>query len=302
MPDPAAIAQGLGHRCPECGAPVQRVHRHLVDRLVGLVRSVHRYRCTAAACGWEGRLHRLSVDPRGHVLRVGFWWFVIGIVAAVAAMHGLQRLRAQRAAPAAPRIALGGAELQSLATPPGESFDGEPLPMHDQRALGNRTPLLLRNSCAWGVPGRNPYRGSVMQALYAAQLPSEVVRQIADHAERGWSHAQVAITRDGVRTLDGRKDWGNRLQSMAFGNALCFNTRVNFAPGHVEHAALYSADDHQGRTYHVIVPYVCQNVAVLGERGGNGERHESPAPPAWTLTGAGLLAVVWVMRRRRRTA
>lgn len=301
MTEPAAIAKGLGHRCPQCGAPVKRVHRHRADRLVGLLRSVHRYRCTSTACGWEGLLHRLTVDPRGHVLRVGFWWFVIGALAALSAAYGLQQLRAKRIGPVPPRVALGGAEQLSLATPPGESFDGEPLPTHDERTLGNRTPLLMRNSCAWGVPGRNPYRGNVMQALYAAQLPSEVVRQIADHAERGWSHAQVAITRDGIRTLDGRQQWGNRLQSMAFGNALCFNTRVNFAPGHVEHAALYSADDHQGRTYHVIVPYVCQNVAVLGERGGNGEHHENPEPPAWALVAAAGLAA-WAWRGRRRPA
>ncbi|MDP1535383.1 MAG: hypothetical protein Q8L92_17535, partial [Rubrivivax sp.] len=39
--------------------------------------------------------------------------------------------------------------------------------------------LHLRRHCAWAQPGRSPYRGTVEQALGLAQLPPEVVRQVA---------------------------------------------------------------------------------------------------------------------------
>jgi hypothetical protein len=39
--------------------------------------------------------------------------------------------------------------------------------------------LTLRRGCVWGQPGRNPYRGTVEQALLHARLPAEVVTEIA---------------------------------------------------------------------------------------------------------------------------
>lgn len=299
MHTPEALAQGLGHRCPACGAAVERIHRHRIDHLAGLFRSVHRYRCTHAACQWEGLLHRLSVDPQGHAWRLRLLWGAVGAAIALAGVQGWRWAKRERAMQHPSQVATGGAELQSQATPAGQSFDGEALPTHDERVLGNRTPLALRNSCAWGVPGGNPYRGTVTQALYAAQLPPEVVRQIAERAEHGWTTEQVAITRDGIRSLDGRNQWGPQLLAMAFGSTMCFNTRVNFTPGHVEHAALYRAEDRQGRRYTVIVPYVCQNVAVLGERGGFENGHRVPEPPAAALALLALLAAAGLRRRGR---
>jgi hypothetical protein len=43
-------------RCPRCGAPVDRIRRHWLDRLVSVVTPVRRYRCVAFACDWEGTL------------------------------------------------------------------------------------------------------------------------------------------------------------------------------------------------------------------------------------------------------
>lgn len=298
--DDSPLAAGLGHRCPSCGAQVVRVHRHTVDRVLSLLRSVQRYRCTSTACGWEGRLHSLRAEP-GVLWRLRLVWMGVGAALAVGAVQGWRHHQAVQARLHPAQVAPGGAELSARAAAPGQDFQGEPLPSHDERVADNRTPLTLRNSCAWGVPGGNRYRGTVSQALQAANLPAEVVRQVAERAERGWIHEQVAISRDGIRTIDGRQQWGNRMLAMAFGNTLCFNTRVNFEPGHVEYAALYRADDRLGRTYTVIVPYVCDNVAVLGERGEIPENgHGTPEPATWATVLLGLGLAAWLTRRHRR--
>lgn len=298
VPDPAAWPDGS--RCPACGAPLERVHRHLLDRWISVFRSVHRYRCTAAACGWEGVLGRDAaglLPPRRWPVAV--LAFVAGAALALVAAQGLRQ--ALRTAPANDRSqgALGqGVETQSRATAPGIDFAGAALPATDPRVRNNPSPLQLRHSCAWGVPGANPYRGTVTQALASARLPREVVRQIADMAERGAVLDQVQITRLGIRSVNGQRDYGSRITAMAFGDTLCFNTRVNFPDGHVEHAALYEAADASGKTYTVMVPYVCDNVSVLGAREEivvtNGV--PSPASGALAVLGLGLMAA---LHRRR---
>ena len=44
--------------CPECNAPVERVQRRFIDRLVSMITLVHRYRCRdhGWGCDWEGNL------------------------------------------------------------------------------------------------------------------------------------------------------------------------------------------------------------------------------------------------------
>jgi len=44
--------------CPQCDGPVQRVRRRFIDRIVSLIRPVHRYRCSIKGwgCEWEGNL------------------------------------------------------------------------------------------------------------------------------------------------------------------------------------------------------------------------------------------------------
>ncbi len=293
---------GHGHICPLCGWPVERVHRHAFDRWLGLFRSLHRYHCTSAHCDWQGLLPS-SHPPPGKggsgLRRAPVIWFVLGSAAALALVAGVQWASRTPQARHPTQLATGGAELQSQATPPGQDFNGEALPTHDERRVGNRTPLTLLNSCAWGVPGGNKYRGTVEQALWAAMLPPEVVRQITEKAEHGWTQEQVEISRDGIRSLDRRHAYGNRMLAMAFGNALCFNTRVNFVPGHVEYASLYRASDSRGRNYTVIVPYVCQNVAVLDERVEEGGAPAAvPAPGTLAMTALGLALLAWARRRR----
>jgi hypothetical protein len=44
--------------CPECGAPLQRIQRKAIDRLISLAWPVRRYRCSNFLCEWEGNLRR----------------------------------------------------------------------------------------------------------------------------------------------------------------------------------------------------------------------------------------------------
>lgn len=299
-------APHIAHHCPDCGAPVERVPRKAADFVASLFRPLQRYRCTN--CSWEGLLggvgETVAAPPRGPIWQTRVLWFLFGATVALAGVQGARMWRGKPSLPPHPTLMpMGGAELKSQSTPPGVDFDGEPLPPKDERVVENRTPLTLRNSCSWGVPGANRYRGSVEQALVAARLPPEVVKQIAQRAERGWSTEEVAITRDGIHTIDRRRDWGNSMLAMAFGTTMCFNTRVNFAPGHVEYGTLYQAADSRGRNYTVIVPYVCQNVAVLGERAeieGTPPNGGAPEPASLALTGLALAALAWSTRRSLR--
>jgi hypothetical protein len=230
-------------------------------------------------------------------------WLGVGAASALAIVPLVPPLRAWLAGapPTAPVEA--GVELQSRATPPGSDFAGGALPPADPRTLANGTPLSLKRGCAWGVPGGSPYRGTPEQALSAAGLPADVVRALGERVERGWSQGQVEISRNGIRTLDGRRHFDPDITAMGFGNTLCFNTRVNFKPGHVEYAALYEHTDSRYRTYTVMVPYVCRNVSVLGQRGER-EVPEIDEPASWglALIGLGLAAgMTWRQRQGRRT-
>lgn len=131
----------------------------------------------------------------------------------------------------------------------------------DQAALAG---LTLRQSCAWGQPGRNPYRGTTEQALTAAGLPPDVVRQIAAQRRAGQKVGRLKISRNAIRLEDGSRYFNPRQMAMSFDKTLCLNTWVNFAPGHVEAADLFEARDEQGRLYTVMVPDACGNVTVLG--------------------------------------
>jgi hypothetical protein len=292
----------VGVRGMACGGGLERVHRHALDRFASIFRKVHRYRCLDAHCGWHGLLGRDSPGaPASPRWRTPLIWFVIGATSALAAVQVVRMVR-QSELEEAQRLAAAqrGAEAQSRATPPGEDFTGAPLPPTDARVVSNPSPLRLRRSCAWGVPGANPYRGTVEQALAAAQLPEAVARQIADMAARGKVYEQVAITRNGIHTMDGRRDFGTYARAMAFGDTLCFNTRVNFPAGHTEYAALYQTSDDRGKAYAVMVPYVCGNVSVLGEREEIDEGNGIPEPAGWTLVLLGLAVLAWQHRQRSR--
>lgn len=295
-----------GGYCPACGGELARVHRHALDRFVSMFRSVHRYSCLNPDCGWKGVLGRdLAGDPPGGGWKLPLLWFVVGAGCALAAVQGMRVYQRNVLKTPPARAALQrDSDAVQRKTPPGQDYAGVQLPETDKRTLNNPSPLHLRRGCAWGVPGGNPYRGTVQQALTAAQLPAEVVRQISDMAARGWTYGQVEISRTGIRTLDGRREFGTYARAMAFGDNLCFSTRVNFPEGHREYAALYQASDDRGQTYTVMIPYVCQNVSVLGEREEIGDHEDVSEPGTLSLVAPalGLLAATWQWNARRRRA
>lgn len=281
-----------GELCPACGAPLVRLHRHSLDRWISLFSSVHRYRCVAAGCDWEGLLGREVGAPR--VRAVVLWAAVLaGFVLGVVATLGMQRTRwLGTSQPAGIPVSTAPQTLEgeSLGTPAGMDFDGAALHEDDLRAQGPATPLQLRIACAWGVPGRNPYQGTVEQALTAAQLPEAVVKDIGAQASRG-TRSRVEITWRGIRTVDHKRYFGKTIRAMAFGNTLCFDTRVNFNPGHVEYASFYEAKDGSGKAYAVMVPFVCGNVSVLQERTPiTYQEMPTPGTAPLVLLGLGLAA------------
>lgn len=298
------------HACPECGAAVSRVHRHLGDRLIGLFQSVHRYRCTNPGCGWEGIVSRPSLPALAGGGSATSWsarllWMTVGAALALAVVGGIRLHRN----PGPAKAPLAASEIATeVPVPAGESFDGLILPDNDVRVAGNpSSDLSLRRGCAWGVPGRSPYQGTVAQALSGARLPQEVVHKIEAMVERGVVSDRVEITRDSIHTTSGKRRFDPTIVAMGFGNNLCFGTRVNFHPGHVERADLYDATDAAGTNFAVMVPYVCGNVSVLAERaerpdgGTSGNGRTVPEPgTVWSVAMAlAALAAATQLPHRR---
>lgn len=245
---------------------------------------------------------------------------------------------------------------------PGEHHDGDPLPGNhplvrvvyrasaDPAAPVASAPqlpaaapsgLALRRHCAWGDPGRNPYQGTVEEALRAARLPEDVIQKIAAAVASGRHADRLTIGNSGIRADRGGQIFDQRSFAMTYGRTLCLNTRVNFKIGHVERASLYAATDSKGKLHSVMVPDVCGNVSVLGsdiERtasdtaestdvggenpGGNPQgqtggrdpdpaskpasapasANQAPAPGTLACVALALGAAAWVGARRRRSS
>ncbi len=49
--------------CPRCGDHLVRVRRRLLDRLLSLFATTHRYRCRKHGCRWEGTFRVAASDP-----------------------------------------------------------------------------------------------------------------------------------------------------------------------------------------------------------------------------------------------
>lgn len=287
--------------CPACGAVTMRVPRLPEDHEAPGHEFQRRFRCCAVACNWQGLLPlqaERDVEDIAHLpspawsgepgpslaqaavppappAPPGHWprWAPAGALLFVGAVVAGSALLANRTSQTDLHAASG------RAVPLGESDYGDPLPPSHpllQRATyqpnGASTTepgeaLTLRQHCAWGRPGGNPYKGTVEQALQAAHLPEDVVRQVAAKVKAGEVTDQLLIDNAGIHGQKHGRQFASRGFAMTYGHTLCVNTRVNFRPGHVEKAALYEVNDASGKRHSVMVPEVCGNVSVLSDRG-----------------------------------
>ncbi len=312
------------------------MHRHLGDRIVGIFQKVHRYRCGKSDCGWEGIIstpvaRKVAGRRKAVTWKARVGWMAAGIAVSLAAVGSFKlylsatseerplvaRIEASKALPVAARegadenegpqdeVAAPDDEVDVPQVPAGESFDGVTLAEGDARLTENPTELSIRRGCMWGAPGRTPYKGTVRQALVAARVPEEVVHKIDLMVERRMISDRLMITRDSIQSTNGKRRFEPNIVAMGFGKTLCFGTRVNFAPGHVELADLYEASDAAGTKFSVMVPYVCRNVSVLAARAerGNGRTNgfgSAPEPGTLASVIAALAALAISGRLGRR--
>lgn len=290
--------------CPDCSRTLVRVRRSAADReVIDSATGWHmgRYRCANLACGWQGLLPRQSTRQQWHeqalrrapppglrqrVAALQLPWAQAGSVLLVMALLVLVGVQGAR-------HLLGAQPAQMVnVLPAGESHDGDPLPARHpwvrpvsmvlpaepgasaagpaapaSAAAAAVEPLEMRRGCAWGQPGRNPYRGTVEQALMHARLPPEVVAEVSRKVQAREVSDRLEIRTGSIRGVTHGRDFDPQRVALSFGRTLCLNSRVNFAPGHVEKADLYEAKDARGNRHAVMVPDVCGNVSVLGERG-----------------------------------
>lgn len=345
--------------CPSCGAGLVRLRRvplnirvqHSAAPVSSAAPPVRQrlYRCRAPSCGWRGAA---SADPTGSAVGAGAQppsarrkrnrvSTALVLLGGVGLALAASLLVLQLGTAPADRLAHPGG-VHRLA--PGEQFDGDPL--QPVAAIGpaamalsaSDPPLGLRQDCVWGKPGRNPYQGTVEQALVAGRLPAELVAPVAARIRAHQPSDRVSISTAMIRSEQSGREFSPRGLGLSFGHTMCLNSRVNFVPGHVEKADLYEVMDGAGRRRAVMVPDVCGNVSVLsaaGERarlprwlaapvarwvaalGGAGNREggldgfglrhavavdgagrEVPEPDMLACVLLGLAAAWWVGRRR----
>lgn len=299
-PDPSSNViepASTWRHCPDCGGDVQAVRRLRAGRGSSDTPGRLRYRCANEACGWREprtRGQRMPADGLATPVtpKVRAWLATIRPPARTAAVGLVVAFSVMAPLAVVALIGVGAMAGRhvALGVAPGESHDGAPLqggarggpvggamllavaqaPASPMPAGPETHGLTLRRGCQWGQPGRNPYRGTMAQALQAAQLPAEVVQAIVAQQQAGQKAGRVSISREAIRhTTDGR-EFDPGAVALTFGRTLCLDTRVNFAPGHQELADYYEARDDQGRLHSVMVPDVCGNVSVLGARGERG--------------------------------
>jgi hypothetical protein len=263
--------------CPACAAEIRRVPRNERDRQGPFAAAMRRYRCADATCGWEGLLprqapSRRSAPSRWQRLRAGLATLRPGLPVAVAAVGGMAFAAAVLMGTTAWRGPSSAAAPKAQWLAPGQHHEGvalaaqHPLLQAPDTEAAEVERLALRQGCAWGLPGRNPYRGTVEQALVTAKLPPEVVQRVAMKVRNGQPDDRLEIRNEGIRGSKGEREFDPNNVALTYGHTLCVNARVNFKPGHVERATLYEAADNKGQLHAVMVPDVCGNVSVLGAR------------------------------------
>jgi hypothetical protein len=114
----------------------------------------------------------------------------------------------------------------------------------------------MLSSCSWNHPGRNPYRGSISEAVSRyVDIPVDVRRQLVARMQAGQPDDRVTITRDAIL---GKFDYDPALVSMHFGQrTVCdYVTRDQWTASAREPAAVYCVGNEC-----LIVPQICGNVS-----------------------------------------
>ncbi len=246
-----------------------------------------RWRCAQPECGWAGLLPqpehvRLSQNTRlpdqlaalgSRARRFGRHGLLVGAAALLAAATVAWSLRqpAPEAVMVGSHVVHRGTHLEGERLPPDHPLQ-ELLPaqaLETEPTGYTASPgaaLRVRRHCAWGLPGRNPYRGSAVQALQTATLSPTVVKKISADIQAGRKVDRVVISNAVIRAERSGREFDPQRVAMTYGMTMCVDTRINFAGRHSEAGDLYEAMDDDGRIYAVMVPDVCGNVSVLGQR------------------------------------
>jgi hypothetical protein len=259
---------------------LRRSRRNRLERQAGDHR---RWRCAQPGCGWVGLLPQPAAAPARAVLsaptfspqtrRLSRQGLVLGAAALMAAVATAWWLRpvATEAVMVGSHVVHRGTHLEGERLPsahplhallPAQALENEPQGYTEADGAA----LRVRRHCAWGLPGRNPYRGSAAQALQTAMLSPTVVKKISADIQAGRRVDRVTISNAVIRAERSGREFDSQRVAMTYGMTMCVDTRVNFAGSHTEGADLYEAMDDDGRIYAVMVPEVCGNVSVLGQR------------------------------------
>lgn len=137
-------------------------------------------------------------------------------------------------------------------------------------------------ACDWNHPGRNPYTGSIADAINSyTHIPAAVRGRLLLRADaRQWDEV-VTIERDRIR---GVGDFGPALRSMHFGDGVLqpagrsrakrvcdAPTRSGWKADHTETAAVICESGHC-----IAIPFVCRNVALVTRNPDRRERELEP--------------------------
>ena len=260
LPMIEVAAEGNGHQpsrhvCPKCGRPVYKVHRSARDRMVSMFYPVGRFRCRAEGCRWQGLLRQTPTASRSRTgsARSRTAWIAAG--ALLDALIGLAIAtywfydRDAMPVPTAPaKLVASTPPKPDAPRRPAQDPAGEP-----------------RQGCVWEGPGQSPYFGTLVTALTAARLPSEIVRKIEIMRGGGFVTDRLEISSAGIRTTDHRRFFGHTTKAMAMGETICFGTRIGLPPERTYAADLYELVDDTNRRFQVMILAIGGNVAILEE-------------------------------------
>ena len=120
-------------------------------------------------------------------------------------------------------------------------------------------------NCSWNHPGRNPYRGTVSEAVSRyADIPAPVRTALIAKIESGRADDTAAIMRDSIA---GKYDYSPQITEMHFGErTVCGTvTRDQWADTTREPGKVYCVDSHC-----LIVPQICGNISRVQRIAGSG--------------------------------